>query len=184
MSGGRFDECVAKTLGHEGVFSNHAADKGKATKYGITQATLYTAIAARIVPRTVTIQSLSVEQAKRIYFAFYWTPARCNEFPRPLDLLLFDAFVHHRPKSAVRLIQAAVGVEADGIIGPLTISKAQALEGDALWGAVERYAKARHQLCDRIVAEDPTQAAFIAGWHNRVERLASQAATELLPVPA
>lgn len=187
MSGGRFDVCVQKTLGHEGVFSNHAADKGGATKYGITQATLHTAIAARLVPRGITIQRLSVEQAKRIYFAFYWTAARCNEFPSPLDLLLFDAYVNHRPKSAVRLIQTALGVEADGILGPITIAKARELvaeDGDGMWAAIERYAEARRQLYTRIVAEDPTQAVFLKGWIARAERVAAQAATELLPVPA
>src|SRR5688572_14706713 len=101
MSGGRFDICVARTLGHEGGFSDHKADKGGATNFGITAETLKSAQALGIVSFRVTPRTLTVDQAKAIYFRLYWNAARCPELPAPLDFLLFDSYVNHRPRTAV-----------------------------------------------------------------------------------
>jgi lysozyme family protein len=40
--------------------------------------------------------------------------------PWPLDLALFDGAVQHGPESAVRLLQAALRVSVDGVLGPQT----------------------------------------------------------------
>jgi lysozyme family protein len=183
MSGGRFDVCVAKTLGHEGGFSDHKADKGGKTNLGITLATLNQAKALGIVPFRITIQDLTVAQAKSIYFRLYWLPARCAQFPAPLDLLLFDAQVNHRPKVAARLIQSAVEADRDGAIGPDTIAKADAIaksaDQDAMPKAIERYAEARKDFFRQIVSNDPSQKVFLRGWLNRVDRVTAQAQAEI-----
>ena len=183
MSGGRFDVCVAKTLGHEGGFVDHKADKGGKTNLGITIATLNQAKAHGIVPFRTSIQDLTVDQAKAIYFRLYWVPARCPDFPAPLDLLLFDAQVNHRPAVAARLIQSAVEADRDGEIGPDTIRRAGAIasspDRDAMAKAIERYVDARKDFFRRIVANDPTQRVFLRGWLNRVDRIAAQAQAEI-----
>ena len=44
--------------------------------------------------------------------------------PPGLDLAVFDLAVHSGPLRAVRLLQAVLGVEADGIVGPVTLGAA------------------------------------------------------------
>lgn len=170
LSGGRFDRCLDVVLGHEGGISDHPADRGGLTNLGITAGTLREAIRRGIVAPSATVRTLTEEQARRIYFALYWTPARCHEFQPPLDLLLFDAYVNHRPASAVRLIQLAVGAAPDGIIGPETIRKANAIGVD-MGAAIERYAEARAKLYFAIVDDNPSQRVFLRGWLNRIETL-------------
>jgi lysozyme family protein len=176
VSGGRFERCLAITFGEEGGKANVAGDHGGPTNMGITAATLAEARNRGLVRLGATIDNLRREEAERIYFHLYWTPARCPEFPAPLDACLFDAYVNHRPHVAARLIQAAVGAEQDGIVGPATIRLAHAAE---LVGAVNRYAQERTSLYHAIVAADPTQQKFLHGWLNRVEHVKATALAEL-----
>lgn len=146
---------------------------------GITTATLATAKRRGLVPATVTVDTLTTEQAKRIYFDLYWLPPFCPEFPAPLDLLLFDAYVNHRPGSAVRLIQLAVDAVPDGIVGTETLRKANAIGLD-MAKAIERYAGARQALFLCIADDDPSQRVFLRGWMSRVRSLCATAAAELV----
>ena len=56
-----FDTAFAKLLGHEGDFSDHPADPGGATRFGITEAV------AREVGYRGDMRELPVDLAKRIY---------------------------------------------------------------------------------------------------------------------
>lgn len=181
MSGGRFDICVAKTLAFEGTFSNHKADHGGKTKFGITASCLAEAKARAIVPFRLAIEDLSVAQAKTIYFRLYWNVAHCYELPAPLDLLLFDAYVNHRPGVAVQLLQEAVGATVDGIMGPETIAKAAAANPRE---AIARFHRARATFYGAIVDNEPDQGVFLRGWLNRNNRLRAMALNELEAVAA
>jgi lysozyme family protein len=102
MSGDLFPAAVAIVLEREGVFSNAAADPGGPTWFGIARA-FYPDI-----PWPPTR-----DQAIAIYRAEYWLRCRCDQFPWPLALALFDGAVQHAPADSIRIMQAALKVPAD-----------------------------------------------------------------------
>lgn len=176
MSDARFGRCLTFTLREEGGVSNDPADRGKLTNRGVTQETFEFAIRHGLV-RAASVRDLTDEDVKAIYHALYWIPSRAAELPAPLDLCLFDAYVNHRPKVAVRFIQAALKVDQDGVIGPKTIEAA--LEVPSMLTAVERYAYWREQFYRRLVDSDESQAKFLRGWLNRVAHVKAAALAEV-----
>lgn len=94
----------------EGVMSDHADDPGGLTKFGISQ---------RWHPG-VDVASLTGEGALEIYRAEYWERAGCDVMPESLALMVFDGAVNQGTPDAVRWVQRALDLKADGIAGPVT----------------------------------------------------------------
>jgi lysozyme family protein len=177
MSEARFLRCVRLVLDVEAGWADHPADHGGPTMRGITERTFREAIARGILPAGTKHRDLTADQARLIFRKFYWEPARCDDFPAPLDLLLLDAYVNHRPGPAVQLLQRALRVEDDGIIGPATIAGAMANPRPSL--VVARYIVAREDFYEQIVRNEPSQAAFIRGWKNRLVVIHREAMKDL-----
>ncbi len=121
----RFETCVAFILRHETEYNadgvsvkveHDKKDPGGTTKYGIDQ---------RSHPH-INIETLSLDQAKRIYFDGEWTQCRCSELQPPWDLAVLDTAVNVGSHRAILWLQEAVGVKADGFIGPKTIAAVNA----------------------------------------------------------
>lgn len=68
-----FEAELAKLIGVEGGYSNHASDAGGATRYGITEAT------ARAHGYTGPMAQLPFALAKDIYLRAFWSPLRLDE---------------------------------------------------------------------------------------------------------
>ena len=105
-----FDQAFEIVVGHEGGYSNNSADPGGETKFGISR---------RSYPN-LNIATLTLDQAKAIYQTDFWNRAGCDLCDPGLALVLFDAAVNNGVGQAVRWLQAAVGANADGAIGPAT----------------------------------------------------------------
>ncbi len=111
----------------EGRFSKDPADNGNWTGgkrgVGILRGTKY-GIAAHAHPEIEDIEGLTLEQAREIYRAQYWSPLRCEELPVALALLVFDAAVNHGPGRSVKWLQRALRTVVDGAVGAITIRAA------------------------------------------------------------
>jgi lysozyme family protein len=107
-----FDRAFGVVIGHEGDLSDDARDPGGLTRYGISQ---------RAHPG-VDVRNLTLAQAKQIYLERYWLPLRADAMPEAVALQVFDAAVNHGIKPAVRMLQRALGVPVDGVIGPVTLN--------------------------------------------------------------
>jgi lysozyme family protein len=116
----RFERCVAFVIALEGGdrIVDDPADPGGVTRWGISQ---------RAHPE-VDVRTLSREQAQEIYRRSYWEPMRCDELPPPIDMAAFDAAVNQGRVAAARMLQQALGVAVDGIVGPQTIAAARAAD--------------------------------------------------------
>jgi lysozyme family protein len=162
-----FDKALAVTLAHEGGVSDHAADRGGLTKWGVTQATYETWRASTgQAPRPVV--EMTEAEMRAIYLDLYWMPARCDELPDELAGVVFDMAVNSGVRRAVITLQRVLGVTQDGIPGPETISAAH----EAGPMVALTFLKARAALYRDIVRNDPTQIAFLAGWVARLLDLA------------
>ena len=121
-----FDSAFEKVLQVEGGFSDHAADPGGKTRYGITEAV------ARRVGYRGDMRELPLDLAKRIYREDYWNAVRAEQLPPAVRYAVFDAAVNSGPAQSVRWLQRALGVTDDGVIGPQTLSAANQANPDAL----------------------------------------------------
>lgn len=175
MSGGRFERCLRFVLHEEGGLANDKADHGGKTNRGVSSPT-FEAAKRRGVVRAQRIDDLTDLEVETIYWSMYWLEPRCYEYPAPLDLLAFDAYVQHRPTPAAEMMQTAVGTVPDGIIGPKTIAAAHKVDRVA---AIERYAYARERFYRQIVKQDPTQQRFLRGWLSRVAEVKTAALAEV-----
>ncbi len=166
----RFLQCLKIVLGNEGGYSDHASDRGGATNHGVTQKTYNDYLRKRGLALRSVAEIEDAEVAD--IYEEYWRAAHCAYMPEPLDLQMFDAAIQHSPKRAIKLLQRTIGVDEDGICGRNTIT---ALHEDAVSIGVEMvcqvYLDNRAALYDRIIANDPSQSAFAAGWMSRVDHM-------------
>lgn len=149
-----FDEAFDRLIGHEGGYANHPSDPGGETMWGVT------ARVARANGYQGDMRGLPREKAKQIYRAKYWAAVRADELPDELRFDVFDGAVNSGPAQAIEWLQSAIGVEADGVIGPVTIAAARAA-GPL---AAARYNGARLQFMTNL----PTWGSFGRGWARRV----------------
>ena len=113
-----FDQAFDRLIGNEGGYVNNPADPGGETKFGISK---------RTYP-DVDIASLTLEQAKAIYKRDYWDRAKADQYDGQIGFQLFDTAVNSGVDRAIRILQAAVGVMADGKVGPATLAAIAALK--------------------------------------------------------
>lgn len=157
-----FDQAFDILLKHEGGFSDHAADPGGKTRFGITEAV------AREVGYRGDMRELPMDLAKRIYKDRYWDAVRAEELPEAVRYAVFDAAVNSGPRQATLWLQRAVGVKDDGIIGPKTLAAVRAADPERL---LRRFLSQRL----RFMAGLPNWPAFGRGWARRIADLMEMA---------
>lgn len=167
------NEIIDATIKAEGGYVNDPADRGGATKYGITQAV------ARANGYSGDMRDLPLSVARDIYKREYAIKPGFADFPSEVAAELFDTGVNMGTATATKFLQRAVnalsgsGIAVDGKMGPATR------------GAVNKYLQSRVNAssilvkalnslqCVRyieIVEGNNTQRRFINGWiANRVQ---------------
>ena len=153
-----FDTAIGKVLHHEGGYSDHHDDPGGRTRYGITEAV------ARRVGYRGAMSELPLELAKQIYRREYWDAVRADEMPPAVRYPLFDAAVNSGVGQAIRWLQRAAGVEADGVIGPRTLAAVNGMEGSGL-----RARMLAQRL--RMMTTLDNWPSFSRGWARRIADL-------------
>jgi len=157
-----FDQAFQELLHHEGGYSDHEADPGGRTRYGVTEAV------AREVGYRGDMRELPLDLAKRIYKDKYWDAVKAEELPPAVRYAVFDAAVNSGPKQAAIWLQRALGVVADGVIGPITLRTANAVDGNVLKSKM---------LAQRLkfMTDLGTWSSFGRGWARRISKLMEMA---------
>lgn len=115
-----FDNAFKRTVGHEGGYVNDPNDRGGETKYGISKRAYH----------SLDIAALTLDEARAIYLRDYWMPCACDALPPMTAAAVFDLAVNAGRDAAIRDLQLALGVDADGVIGPKTWAAIRALHGE------------------------------------------------------
>lgn len=157
-----FDFCLKAVFDHEGGEVDDPRDPGGHTNMGITQGSLN---AARSVLAGLpeSVDQLTRNDSARIYRALYWEPIHGDELPVGLALMTFDCAVNQGQSDAKRFLQLAVGVAADGVIGPKTLVAAAKAGSTAI---IEFAARRMHDY----MLLDSLQDRFGLGWSRRLMR--------------
>lgn len=116
-------------LKHEGGYVNDPRDPGGKTKFGISDRRDGAVDGLADIDGDgigdVTVEMLTQEQAGAIYKREYWDPCKCDYLSTGLAVAIFDTAVNCGNSLAIRLLQRVIGVNDDGIIGPITLKHAQ-----------------------------------------------------------
>lgn len=170
------DEIITAIVLREGSqFTDHAADRGGPTKYGITQATLTDWRKKPVTARDVA--ELGYDEAREIYEAKYIKlPGFIRIKDERLRAAIVDWGVNSGPMQAIKYAQRLLDIHPDGVMGPVTEGAINKQEPKQF---LIRVCLSRIKFCGRIVANDVrlkeaklagfrTQAEFVSGWINRI----------------
>jgi lysozyme family protein len=159
-----FDDALVKVLKHEGGYVNHPRDPGGMTNLGVTKREWesWTGKAAS----EADMRALTPAKVAPLYKARYWDAVRADDLPAGVDYAVFDAAVNSGPAQAAKWLQRAVGVEADGKIGPATLAAVRAKPAAEV---VAAFTERRRQFLQRL----PTWGTFGKGWDRRVSEVAN-----------
>ena len=159
------DAIIDGVLEREGGFSDRLQDRGGPTNRGITAVTLGQ---WRKLGRPATreeVRTLTEAEAWEIYLHEYVIAPRFDRLPADLRPLMVDFGVHSGPARATKALQRALGVVADGVIGPKTMAALIKANWRELYRAV---LKERGELLAALMQQDPSQRVFAAGWMRRL----------------
>lgn len=165
-----FDRALVITLGFEGGYSNHPDDPGGETNYGVTQGTYNGYRDSKKIPRQ-SVKFITQDEVDDIYYHSYWIPAYCpilDSFYPSIALAVFDTAVNCGVVTAVKILQRAVGVDDDGIIGPRTI---YAIRRNGDLDVLNWFLGGRRDYYNRIIAKNPKLAVFKNNWLTRCTKL-------------
>jgi len=154
-------------LGHEGGFQNDPRDPGNklpdgragCTMLGVTQASWESFVGKRVTQEKM--KSLTVHDVAPIYKKKYWDAVHADELPTGLDYLMFDFAVNAGPGRAIKIMQAALGVTVDGVIGRNTL---KAISNSDPHDLIEKFSDAKEEYYRSLRTFD----TFGKGWLRRV----------------
>lgn len=159
---GEFDRALAKVLVHEGGYVNHPKDPGGATNQGVTQA-VYDDYRRGLGERPRSVKLLENGERDSIYRIRYWALVKGDSLPPGVSYVVFDGAVNSGVGRSVRWLQRALGIQADGVVGPQTLVAVRAHPNhDAL---VRKICELRMAFLRSLT----TWGTFGKGWSSRVD---------------
>jgi len=161
-----FEACLKEVLKHEGGYVDHPADPGGATNRGVTKKAWEEYVGHEVSKDD--IKALTVEDVTPFYRKRYWDACKCDNLHGGVDYVVFDVAVNSGTRRAAKFLQEAVGVTADGSIGPRTLAAANDFGPNLII----------NKMCDRresFYKSLPTFPTFGKGWMRRAEEVRKKA---------
>jgi len=155
-------ESLQAVLVHEGGFVNNPKDPGGMTNLGCTKATWEEYCGKPVDEKTM--RDLTVIDVMPLYKTKYWDKVCADDMPMGIDYVVFDAAINSGPGRAAKWLQSCVGVEADGSIGPKTLTAIKAKDAKQL---INDYCAHRLNYLKAL----PTWGTFGKGWERRVKEV-------------
>ncbi len=121
MTAANYRKSLALTLAYEGGYSNHPADPGGATNFGVIQR-VYDAYRRKLGLAIRSVRQIETVEVEEIYNKSYWRLVRGDSLPVGLDYAVFDFAVNSGVSRSVRFLQRIVGVDDDAVIGDATLN--------------------------------------------------------------
>ena len=156
---------IKHVLKYEGGYVNHPDDPGGMTNLGVTKR-VWEDWSGK--PATeADMRALTVDMVAPLYKKRYWDAVRGDDLPSGVDLCVFDCAVNAGVWRASRFLQQAVGVVADGAIGPKTLAAVTAMPADEI---IEKFCDLREAHYKSL----STFATFGKGWTNRLNAVEAE----------
>jgi lysozyme family protein len=151
-------------------------DTGVGTAWGVIEATWSEAQQMELVHGPLSDAPQSACGA--VLRSLFWDKCRCDEMHPAVGGVVFNMAMSDGPARAAKILQAAIGVDSDGVIGPVTLAAANSVDPHALVLALT--------ACQENFTAGLSSAKWFGnGWKRRAEAARAFAETLLQgPVPA
>jgi lysozyme family protein len=161
------DVVLNRVIEREGGAASHPADKGGSANFGLTRSFLKDVTAREW--SDVEIRSITREIALSVY-SLWLSMSRLDQLPDDIELAdaVIDFAVNSGSGPAIRAIQKAMGLPADGVAGAQTQGEWHLLDDDERERVRKFVLAARLEHLGSILSRDHTQAVFALGWLRRV----------------
>ena len=148
-----FNYSIPFILGHEGGLCNTTGDAGGLTNFGISQ---------RSYP-SLDIRGLTRSTAINIYQRDFWQ-ASWDDLDKCVAAKVFDISVNCGESWGPKILQRALTVTDDGIVGQHTIDAANGMDTTALLTLMVSKLDEHYEA---IVAATPRDQKFLGEWEER-----------------
>lgn len=154
-----FEKFYPTLLKFEGGYVNNPNDRGKATKYGITEAVW------KQYGGNKDIKDITTDDAKPIAKELYWDKMFGDQIiSQSVAEFIVDWAFMSGVSGTVKKIQEILGIPQDGIIGKNTIFAINSSDPKNLFDHLKLR---RQKFFNDIVANNPSQNVFLKGWTTR-----------------
>jgi lysozyme family protein len=174
MTASSYDAALARLLAHEGGYTNHPADPGGTTNFGITIVDYRKYVKPDAT--AADVRAMKLDEAKAIYRAKYWDAQRCDALPAGVDYAVFDYGVNSGIGRSGKVLRRVLRLpDSTSVVNDAVVTAARAADAKVLIAAI----------CDerlRFLQSLKTWPVFGAGWGRRVAEV--RAAALAMAVPA
>lgn len=148
-------------------FANDPDDLGGATMCGVTLATFAEYCRRKGYPRPtiVRLKAIKYKEWLEILKTMFWDKWKADQINNESIALILVDWVWGSGKYGITIPQRAIGVTADGIVGPKTIAAVNAKDPKQLFDLIR---KERLAYIERICRSRPTNLKYKRGWLNRL----------------
>lgn len=148
-------------------FANDPDDLGGATMCGVTLATFTDYCRRKGYPRPtiVRLKAIKYKEWLEILKTMFWDKWKADQINNESIALILVDWVWGSGKYGITIPQKAIGVTADGIVGPKTIAAVNAKDPKQLFDLIR---KERLAYIERICRSRPTNLKYKRGWLNRL----------------
>lgn len=148
-------------------FANDPDDLGGATMCGVTLATFTEYCRRKGYPRPtiVRLKVITYKEWLEILKTMFWDKWKADQINNESIALILVDWVWGSGKYGITIPQKAIGVTADGIVGPKTIAAVNAKDPKQLFDLIR---KERLAYIERICRSRPTNLKYKRGWLNRL----------------
>lgn len=153
---------------HEGGFQKNPHDRANWTGGQVGVGTLVGTnggITALDLPGA-DIEHLTVDQKIAYYMEHYWKPLYSEIIPQDVANKLFDMGVLFGIGTAVKAMQVALDLEADGVFGPNTLARLNAANDNL---TLQAFKSELHEHADSVAAHNPEEVRFLPDWNRRID---------------
>ena len=161
-----FEKCFAVVLKHEGGYVDNPKDPGGATNLGCTKKVWEEWVGHEVTKDD--IKALTPKDVMPLYRKKYWDVIKGDNLPEGVDYAVFDLAINSGPSRAAKTLQSVLGVNADGQIGPATLST---LEAANPRDVATRVCEARLAYLQSL----SNYGIFGKGWSRRVSEVETTA---------
>lgn len=148
-------------------FANDPDDLGGATMCGVTLVTFTEYCRRKGYPRPtiVRLKAIKYKEWLEILKTMFWDKWKADQINNESIALILVDWVWGSGKYGITIPQKAIGVTADGIVGPKTIAAVNAKDPKQLFDLIR---KERLAYIERICRSRPTNLKYKKGWLNRL----------------
>ena len=154
-----FETALKAVLHHEGGYVNDPRDPGGMTNLGCTKRVWEEWVGHPVTEQAM--RDLKPADVAPLYKKKYWDKIAGDDLPTGVDACVFDAAINSGPGRAAKMLQACVGVEIDGSLGPATLKAVNAFDAKDL---ISDYCQRRLSFLTELSAWE----TFGKGWTKRV----------------